>query len=92
MGMGRYQWCIFFLCGFGYFLDLCWAQAFGLVGSAIQQELGVSGECECECERPGCVSGLQIGDGADKLQMPISGTSQRRSTRVSPSERSRGVC
>jgi hypothetical protein len=88
MGMGRYQWCIFFLCGFGYFLDLCWAQAFGLVGSAIQQELGVSGECEW----PGCVSGLQIGDGADKSQMRISGTSQRRSTRVSPLERSRGVC
>jgi len=21
-GMGRYQWCIWFLCGFGYFLDL----------------------------------------------------------------------
>ena len=21
-GMGRYQWWIFFLCGFGYFLDL----------------------------------------------------------------------
>ncbi|ORX38559.1 major facilitator superfamily domain-containing protein [Kockovaella imperatae] len=41
MGMGRYQWCIFFLCGFGYFLDLCWAQAGGLVGSAIIQELDV---------------------------------------------------
>lgn len=44
MGMGRYQWMIFFLCGFGYFLDLCWAQAFGLVGSAIQQELGIPSE------------------------------------------------
>nr|XP_031859983.1 uncharacterized protein CI109_004590 [Kwoniella shandongensis]KAA5527055.1 hypothetical protein CI109_004590 [Kwoniella shandongensis] len=42
MGMGKYQWCIFFLCGFGYFLDLCWAQAFGLVAAAIQQEMGVS--------------------------------------------------
>ncbi|WVR07599.1 hypothetical protein IAU60_004641 [Kwoniella sp. DSM 27419] len=41
MGMGRYQWCIFVLCGLGYFLDLCWAQAFGLVSSALQQELGV---------------------------------------------------
>jgi hypothetical protein len=27
-----------------YFLDLAWAQAGGLVGSAIQQELGVPGE------------------------------------------------
>lgn len=25
-GMGRYQWMIFLLCGFGYFLDLLWAQ------------------------------------------------------------------
>ncbi|OCF37914.1 hypothetical protein I316_00138 [Kwoniella heveanensis BCC8398] len=41
MGMGRYQWCIFTLCGLGYFLDLCWAQAFGLVGASIQQELGI---------------------------------------------------
>jgi len=30
-GMGRYQWSIFLLCGFGYFLDLLWAQAFGLI-------------------------------------------------------------
>ncbi|GAA5846082.1 hypothetical protein JCM3766R1_001361 [Sporobolomyces carnicolor] len=40
--LGRYQWCIFFLCGFGYFLDLCWAQAFGLIAGQIQQELGVA--------------------------------------------------
>ncbi|KIP02515.1 hypothetical protein PHLGIDRAFT_79028 [Phlebiopsis gigantea 11061_1 CR5-6] len=41
-GMGRYQWCIFFLCGFGYALDLMWAQAFSLVTPRIQQELGVA--------------------------------------------------
>lgn len=41
-GMGRYQWCIWFLCGFGYLLDLLWAQAFGLVLSPIQQEFGFS--------------------------------------------------
>ncbi|KAL7412195.1 sugar transporter-like protein [Mrakia frigida] len=40
-GLGRYQWCVFFLCGFGYFLDLCWAQAFGLIAGALQAELGV---------------------------------------------------
>ena len=44
LSFGSYQQAIFLLCGFGYFLDLCWAQAFGLVGSALQQELGVSGE------------------------------------------------
>ncbi|CED85516.1 mfs general substrate transporter [Phaffia rhodozyma] len=41
-GLGRYQWCIFLLCGFGYFLDLAWAQAFGLISGAIQQELGIA--------------------------------------------------
>lgn len=25
-GMGKYQWYIFFLCGFGYFIDLLYAQ------------------------------------------------------------------
>ncbi|PWI67708.1 hypothetical protein PCL_02629 [Purpureocillium lilacinum] len=39
-GMGRYQWYIWILCGFGYFLDLLWAQAFGLVLSPLQQEMG----------------------------------------------------
>ena len=41
-GMGRYQWMIFFLCGFGYFLDLLWAQAFGLVVTPMQNEFGFS--------------------------------------------------
>lgn len=40
MGMGRYQWYIWSLCGFGYMLDLLWAQAFGLTLSPLQQELG----------------------------------------------------
>ena len=39
-GMGRYQWYIWCLCGFGYLLDLLWAQAFGLVLSPMQQEFG----------------------------------------------------
>jgi len=39
-GMGRYQWYIWGLCGFGYMLDLMWAQAFGLVLSPIEQEFG----------------------------------------------------
>lgn len=40
MGMGKYQWCIWGLCGFGYLLDLMWAQAFGLVLGPLQQEFG----------------------------------------------------
>lgn len=42
MGMGKYQWCIWFLCGLGYFLDLLWAQAFGLIASPLMHELGFS--------------------------------------------------
>ena len=38
--MGKYQWYIFFLCGFGYLVDLLYAQAFGLVEPAMQQEFG----------------------------------------------------
>lgn len=40
LGMGRYQWYLWALCGFGYLIDLMWAQAFGLVLSSMQQEFG----------------------------------------------------
>lgn len=40
IGMGRYQWYLWALCGLGYMIDLLWAQAFGLVLSPMQQELG----------------------------------------------------
>jgi hypothetical protein len=40
-GMGRYQICIWFLCGFGYFLDLAWAQGVGLIVTSIYQEVSV---------------------------------------------------
>ncbi|GFZ47001.1 hypothetical protein JCM24511_04227 [Saitozyma sp. JCM 24511] len=40
-GFGRYQICIWFLTGFGYFLDLAWAQGVGLIASAIYQEMNV---------------------------------------------------
>jgi hypothetical protein len=43
-GLGRYQWCIWFLCGFGYFLDLAWSQGVGLISTAIYQEMGVADE------------------------------------------------
>ena len=41
-GLGRYQICIWFLCGFGYFLDLAWAQGVGLIASAVYQEMNVA--------------------------------------------------
>lgn len=40
MGMGKYQWYLWTLCGLGYMIDLMWAQASGLVLSPLQQELG----------------------------------------------------
>ena len=43
-GMGKYQWYIWGLCGFGYLIDLLWAHAFGLVLSPLQQELGFGNE------------------------------------------------
>ncbi|KZT28573.1 MFS general substrate transporter [Neolentinus lepideus HHB14362 ss-1] len=42
IGMGKYGWLIFFLCGYGYALDLMWAQAFSLIASSAQQEFGIS--------------------------------------------------
>lgn len=48
-GMGRYQWYIFFLCGFGYLVDLLYAQAFGLVEPAMQQEFGFGGSKPSSC-------------------------------------------
>ena len=48
-GMGKYQWYIFFLCGFGYLIDLLYAQAFGLVEPAIQQEFGFGGSYSTLC-------------------------------------------
>ncbi len=34
-GFGKYQKCIWLLCGFGYFLDLAWAQGIILMATAI---------------------------------------------------------
>ncbi|KAI4162875.1 MAG: hypothetical protein LQ342_003592 [Letrouitia transgressa] len=52
-GMGRYQWHIWGLCGLGYMIDLLYAQAFGLVAPALQQELGFSGNLLVLCKRTG---------------------------------------
>jgi hypothetical protein len=43
-GFGKYQWYIWSLCGLGYFIDLIWAQAFGLILGPLQQELGFPGK------------------------------------------------
>ena len=39
--LGRYQLCMWFLCGFCYFLDSAWAQGVGLITSAVFQEMNV---------------------------------------------------
>lgn len=46
MGMGRYQWCVFFLCGLGFFIDLLWAQATGLILVPIKNEPGFNATSE----------------------------------------------
>lgn len=48
-GFGRYQWYIWGLCGLGYFIDLIWAQAFGLILGPLQQELGFPGTASDYC-------------------------------------------
>lgn len=53
MGMGKYQWCIWTLCGFGYLLDLLWAMAFGLVLGPLQQEFGFPGRHKGLCSSRG---------------------------------------
>lgn len=44
MGMGRYQWYIFFLCGLGFFIDLLFAQMFGLITVPLRNETGFGAE------------------------------------------------
>ncbi|CAO1634951.1 unnamed protein product [Parajaminaea phylloscopi] len=44
MGMGKYQWFIFYLCGLGFFVDLLWAQAFGLITVPLPLEDGFGAE------------------------------------------------
>jgi hypothetical protein len=34
-GFGKYQRCIWMLCGLGYFVDLAWAQGVGLMATAV---------------------------------------------------------
>jgi hypothetical protein len=34
-GFGKYQQCIWMLCGLGYFVDLAWAQGVGLMATAV---------------------------------------------------------
>lgn len=52
----RYQWCIFLLCGFGYFLDLAFAQLSGLILAPLAQEMGVS-----EIMQPNIYTAMNVG-------------------------------
>ncbi|KAJ5156155.1 hypothetical protein N7492_008958 [Penicillium capsulatum] len=42
IGMGRYQWQLFFLCGFGWTADNLWLQGVALTLPPLQHEFGVS--------------------------------------------------
>ncbi|KAL4874304.1 major facilitator superfamily domain-containing protein [Aspergillus karnatakaensis] len=43
IGFGKYQWCIWLLCGMGYFIDLALVKSVALMASAVYQEMGVPG-------------------------------------------------
>ena len=51
MGMGRYQWYVWTLCGFGYKLDMLWIQAFNMTLKPIQQELGFDSESSLDIDK-----------------------------------------
>ncbi|KAH8693816.1 putative sugar transporter [Talaromyces proteolyticus] len=42
IGMGRYQWQLFILCGFGWFADNLWLQGIALTLNQVSQEFGIS--------------------------------------------------
>ncbi|KAH9900128.1 sugar transporter [Xylariomycetidae sp. FL2044] len=42
IGMGRYNWQLFILCGFGWFADNLWMQGVSLTLPSLSQEFGVS--------------------------------------------------
>ncbi|CAI7570762.1 unnamed protein product [Penicillium manginii] len=42
IGMGRYQWQLFFLCGFGWLADNLWLQGVALTLTPISYEFGIS--------------------------------------------------
>ncbi|KAL1974364.1 hypothetical protein VTN31DRAFT_4568 [Thermomyces dupontii] len=42
IGMGRYQWQLFILCGFGWFADNLWLQGVAVTLPSLTQEFGVS--------------------------------------------------
>ncbi|KHJ34108.1 putative sugar transporter [Erysiphe necator] len=42
VGMGRYNWSLFVLCGFGWFTDLLWIQQVALTLPSLSTEFGVS--------------------------------------------------
>lgn len=50
MQMGRYQWFVFGLCGLGYFIDLLWAQALGLIATPLKNEPGFGADSEYDVE------------------------------------------
>ncbi|KAL5335171.1 major facilitator superfamily domain-containing protein [Aspergillus crustosus] len=44
IGFGKYQMCIWMLCGMGYFIDLALVKGVALMASAVYQEMGVPGD------------------------------------------------
>ncbi|KAJ5103351.1 hypothetical protein N7532_003880 [Penicillium argentinense] len=60
IGMGRYQWQLFFLCGFGWLADNLWLQGVALTLTPISMEFGIS-ESEVRFTTCALFLGLCIG-------------------------------
>ncbi|KAI1344778.1 MFS general substrate transporter [Xylariaceae sp. FL0016] len=60
IGMGRYNWQLFVLCGFGWFADNLWMQGVSLILPSLSQEFGVS-EKQVRYTTSSVFVGLSIG-------------------------------
>ncbi|KAI0019370.1 sugar transporter [Xylariomycetidae sp. FL0641] len=60
IGMGRYNWQLFVLCGFGWFADNLWMQGVSLTLPSLSQEFGVS-EKQVRYTTSSLFVGLSIG-------------------------------
>ncbi|KAI1173137.1 sugar transporter [Nemania sp. FL0916] len=72
IGMGRYNWQLFVLCGFGWFADNLWMQGVSLTLPSLSQEFGVS-EKQVRYTTSSLYVGLSIGSALWGLGADIMG-------------------
>ncbi|KAI0442441.1 sugar transporter [Xylaria telfairii] len=72
IGMGRYNWQLFILCGFGWFADNLWMQGVSLTLPSLSQEFGVT-EKQVRYTTSSLYLGLSIGSALWGLGADIMG-------------------